>query len=1670
MPEYRLRQSLFSAWRTLVLGLLIVLSNGALQAQVDTYLPTRGKTFWTGFMQNGFGAQSLKVHIMGTTATSGTVSVPGTGWSAPFNVALNGVAVVDVPTNAENSGSETVQNKGVLIQANDSVNVLISSFQNFTHDLAQILPVPSLGSSYRVDSYQGLPNFNNLHKSELLIVATEDGTQVRITPTVNTAGGRPAGVPFQVDLNAGQCYQVQAATDNTDLTGTLVEATALSGNCRPFVVMGGSMCATVPGSCSACDAIFEQIIPRSAWGTRYFTVPVQGVSGTTYRIMADENSTTVTIGGGAPITLNAGQRHEVNGHTTPVCIQANKPVSVVQLLEGYSCAGNGDPSMVMLAPAERTSTKVLLHTPTSSQLNQHSISVVVQPAAVGQLTLNGTVVNPTLFTPYLGCTDRLYARFPVPAGVHHLQAATGFQVYSFGLGYGESYAAAVQDISAISVPQDSVVCGTGTVTLNSPEPLTNISWTAASDPTTVLGSGNSLTVTPLSSDSYTVTGNVAASGCPRSFTYHVGVPLTIPTLLSANNGPSASICQFEGVQLGLIPPPDPAWFQMSWSPANTLDDPTISNPIATPQETTWYSVSITSPTGCGALVDSVLVEVAPAQVLELDVATDRDSICLGDQIALTSKTLRVIAQDRFETGGNPMWAAIQGGTLSASCGSVVGTALYFNGNGQRYAQTVGFNTVGGGRLRFHLKISDGMAPCQNADPGEDVVLEYSTNNGFTWVLLNTFAENAFPVFTPLDLAIPAAAQAASTQFRLRQLSNSGAGQDNWAVDEFIIARFDDSWLGYAWTPGNVAQPTAPNTTASPTQSGWYFLHGTDPTAGCVISDSVYIHVDPAFSLSVTNDTTLCNVAGLQLLAVPSFVTTTTYVWGPNNGSLSATNIASPQATPQQTTTYTVNATTASGCTASASVTVQVGQLIGLDVQATNTVLCQGQNTQLSAIATGGPGLVYSWSGAGLNNTSITAPIATPTQTTTYTATVTDPLSGCALTESITITVNTGYTANVGPDLTLCSALGHVLNVQHNVPGATFAWSPAANLNAANIQSPSILNDVSATYTVVVTDANGCSVSDAVTITRPFQNLPAQSTASACADAPPTLTTPQIGSSYLWSTGATSASIVPTASGPHTLTITDSNGCQGITTFNVTLFPVPTVELGPAVSLCGASAHTLQANNPGNTVLWSTGATGQQISVTSSGTYGVTVTTPNGCAAADNVQVTFNAMPVDVLQDQSACITSPPQLNAGNGGSTYLWNTSATSQSITPASSGVYSVTITTNANCSATFDAQVTLAPEVSVTLANDTSICPGSSVVLDAGIDPGSILWSTGATTPTITVQTAGTYSVTVSNGLCSTSDAMTLAILDSPVNTLANATSCADTPVALDAGNTGSSYFWSTGATTQNITAASAGAFSVVVTLPNGCSGEFTANVALVQPPTIELGEDTVLCEGQVLQLDAGNPGSNYLWNTGATSRRLDVREPGNYSVTVSNSHCTRSDAIGVHFNPAPARMASRQHFVCLDEDPRLVHLDAGNPGATFLWNTDERTQMISAYSYGWYSVDITNIYACSIRDSVLVSEYCTSTIYVPNTFTPNGDGLNDVFIPVGKNIASMQLLIFDRWGTLLFESNDPNMGWDGTYRNEVVKNDMYMWRLVYRFFDDEMGRLSPEKELMGHIQVLR
>lgn len=1654
---------------------ILVVSASALcatvAAQTSTELPTRGKRFWTTYMQNGFGAQFLRIHIASSNATSGTVSIPLLGWNQPFTVGANSVAIVDVPTSAELTGTETVQGRGVLVQALDSVNVHMASFQNYTHDLSQVLPEQALGTLYRVDAHHGLPNFNNLHKSEFAVLAIEDGTQVRITPSANTAGGHAAGIPYIINLNAGEAYQVQAATDQLNLTGTLIEATAQSGPCRPFVVLGGSMCGTSPNGCSACDHIFEQCLPITAWGTRYHTVQVQGASSVTYRVMAHQDNTLVTIGGGAPILLNAGQRHEVNGATAAVCIEASLPVSVAQVLEGYSCAGNGDPSLLLLSPEERVSRSALYATSNSAQVNQHSVSLVVPTTAVNQVQIDGVPVNPALFQPYSACANRSHAKVPVAAGTHRITCAAGFQAYALGIGFGESYAFSVNDIAYQSIPEDSIVCGTGTITLNSPEPLNNAEWVAMSDPYTVIGIGNSITITPTQTEAYRVSGLLPVSGCPREFTYNVGMPLTIPTLLTANGLPSINVCQYEPVQLALVPPPDPAWFSIDWWPAYSLNDPGSSAPVASPMATTWYGVHVESPAGCGTLTDSILVSVQPGAIIDLQASAQPATICLGNTTQLSSSVLRREAGDAFDATPSSLWTAIQGGTISQACGSVSGSALYFNGNGQRSAQTAAVSTIGGGFVRFKLKIANGTTPCDDAEPGDDVVLEYSNNNGLNWSVLATFNETLFASFGPIDVPIPAVAQTAGTMFRVRQLANQGAGHDNWAIDDFLIARYDNAFASYAWSqPGTLNDPYTPAPIATPTATDWYVLSLTDPTAGCEYSDSVMVNVAPAFSLSVSPSTTSCSISGIPLEATPSSGSNIAYAWSPNNGTLSNASVANPTATPTQTTTYSVTATSGDGCVDTGQTTITVGQLFDLDVSAAQSAVCPGQSAQLTATLNGAGGVIYSWSGAGLNDAGIADPVATPVQTTTYICTVTDPSSNCQLVDSVTVMVNSGYGADAGLDATVCSTLGYQLTVQHNVPGATYSWSPAANLNSSIIQSPTIMVEATATYTVTVTDAIGCTVSDQVTITRAFAGVPSVQTASACADAPPTLNAPATGVSYQWSTGEVTASIIPAQSGPYTVTISDANGCQAISTFNVTLHALPLVDLGPDLSICGASPQLLDAGNPGSSYQWSTGAQTQTISAAASGIYSVTVTNASDCSASDAVTVQFNALPIDLLQDATACATSPPVLDASNPGSTYLWSTGAVAQTIVATSGGTYSVAVTTPDGCTSTFDAEVTLAPPISVELGNDTTICQGQPITLDAGNSGASFMWSTGAQTQTVSTGQSGNYSVTVSNGPCSASDAIAIDVAGSPVDALVDVTRCTGETALLDAGNPGCSYSWSTGATTQSISVGAGGNYSVVITNAAGCSGTFSAEAVFIAPPTVELGNDTVLCEGQRLHVDAGNPGSTYQWSNGAVSRAIQIAQPGSYSVTVNNGVCSRSDAIVVQFNPSPARMAVNEFHTCLDDEPKYVVINAGNPGSSYQWSTGESTPVIMAGAYGWYYVHMTNIYDCSLLDSAQVIEYCPATIFVPNTFTPNGDGVNDLFVPMGKSIATMRMTIHDRWGELLYEMNDLETGWDGTYRGEPVKSDVYVWRMEYTFYIDKEGTEGVLQSQMGHIQVLR
>ncbi|WP_118976489.1 Ig-like domain-containing protein [Taibaiella koreensis] len=218
-----------------------------------------------------------------------------------------------------------------------------------------------------------------------------------------------------------------------------------------------------------------------------------------------------------------------------------------------------------------------------------------------------------------------------------------------------------------------------------------------------------------------------------------------------------------------------------------------------------------------------------------------------------------------------------------------------------------------------------------------------------------------------------------------------------------------------------------------------------------------------------------------------------------------------------------------------------------------------------------------------------------------------------------------------------------------------------------------------------------------------------------------------------------------------------------------------------------------------------------------------------------------------------------------------------------------------------------TIAAVPVVNIGNDTTICPGITYTLNAGNPGATYAWNTGASTSVITVNTAGTYSVAVTDAhSCSGSDAINITMGIVPVNTLpATLDLCSGATATLNAGNAGSTFSWTPGgATTQTIAVTAGGTYAVSVISINGCKINSSTDVVMRPLPVAALGNDTSICNGATIVLDAGNTGSTYLWNSGATTQTINAADSGTYSVAITSPYgCKFTDSKHIAYLPAPA-----------------------------------------------------------------------------------------------------------------------------------------------------------------------
>ncbi|MCC7223750.1 MAG: DUF11 domain-containing protein, partial [Chitinophagales bacterium] len=544
-------------------------------------------------------------------------------------------------------------------------------------------------------------------------------------------------------------------------------------------------------------------------------------------------------------------------------------------------------------------------------------------------------------------------------------------------------------------------------------------------------------------------------------------------------------------------------------------------------------------------------------------------------------------------------------------------------------------------------------------------------------------------------------------------------------------------------------------------------------------------------------------------------------------------------------------------------------------------------------------------------------------------------------------------------------------------------------------------------------------------------------------------------------GETTQSLSGLTAGTYSVTVTDANGCtdECTTTVQEPGCSLTASASGTNVLCTGGADGTASASATGNTgavtYLWSNGETTQNISSLTAGTYSVTITETPTCTAVASYTVTEPSAAVDatcsktdVTTNGGADGTASVSASGGTSPYTYLWNTGATTSSISGLVAGTYSVTVTDANGCT---DECTTTVQEPGCSL---TASASGTNVLCNGGADgtatatasgnTGAVtyLWSNGATTASISSLAVGTYSVTITETpTCTAVASYTVtepsAALDatcSKTDVTTNGGADGTASVSASGGTSPYTYLWNTGATTASISGLTAGTYSVTVTDANGCTDECTTTV---QEPgcnlTASASGTNVLCtggaDGTASATASGNLGAvTYLWSNGATTQNVNSLAAGTYSVTITETPTCTAVASYTVTEPSAALDAT-----CSKTDVTTnggadgtasVSASGGTSPYTYLWNTGATTASISGLTAGTYSVTVTDANGCS--------DACTTVINAPNA-------------PPNLSLTKTAPCLGTNGGTITFTLTVENIGaTDAT--GVVVTDDLIVAGLTY------------------------
>jgi gliding motility-associated-like protein len=729
--------------------------------------------------------------------------------------------------------------------------------------------------------------------------------------------------------------------------------------------------------------------------------------------------------------------------------------------------------------------------------------------------------------------------------------------------------------------------------------------------------------------------------------------------------------------------------------------------------------------------------------------------------------------------------------------------------------------------------------------------------------------------------------------------------------------------------------------------------------------------------------------------------------------------------------YVVTVTDANGCTATASVTITQPPLLTVSITATKNVSCfGGNNGTATSVAAGGTGpYAYIWTPTGGNNA-----IGTGLSAGNYTVTVTDA-NGCSATNGVTIgqplsalTVTTAVVSNV-----LCNGNANgsaIATASGGTNPYTYLWTPTGGTNSTGTGM------TAGTYTITVTDNNGCTATSTAVITQPAvltATISAQKNVTCNGSSNGTATVTGAGGTlayaYVWNpSGGNTATGTGLSAGTYSVIITDANGCTATAVATITQPALLTTSVTATnVSCFGGNNGTITTTTVGGTnpyaYLWSNGQTTPNATNLTTGTYSVTVTDANGCTATASASVTEpTKLVLTATGPQSVCSGAPATLVANVTGGTapylYAWTPAGGTTATTttnPVSTTTYTITVTDANGCIITANVTVIVSAPLSLLIAGKSSTCPGGSISLNAAGSGGDGVYSyvwlpSNQTTQTVsfTPTQDSTVIVELTDGCGSAMQTVTIPITVDPVPKVS---------------------------------------FSSDVV--SGCI-----------PLCIQFRDLTTLSSGSIYQMgwSFGNGDSSSL-----ESPIICYKDTGTLTVTLTvttDSGCSSTlralNMITAYPPPNANFTYSPQPVNIMSPKVQFTDLSTGKYQITdWFWSFGEgkttstlRNPEFTYKDTGTFcpQLIITDVHGCvdSITNCFVVNPQFT--FYIPDAFSPNGDGINDVFMPKGSyfNIKTYEMYIFDRWGMVLFHTTDINTGWNGTVKNGslISQEDTYVY----------------------------